>query len=89
MIRVDPKWTNNRKNYPHIYNCEYLKVKATCMMMGADDSFNKQKGIFFFVGYFFFVVGLSINNFFNFWFFQIFQILSLEYFFEPILIFDF
>ena len=35
VIRVDQRWTRNRKGYPHIQNCNYLRSKGLSLMIGA------------------------------------------------------
>jgi hypothetical protein len=37
LIRVDPRWTRNRPGYPHVQNCNYLRSKGLCLMMGSGD----------------------------------------------------
>jgi hypothetical protein len=41
VIRVDPRWTANRDGYPHVQNCNYLRSKGLCLMMGSG---NKPEG---------------------------------------------
>ena len=35
IIRIDQRWTGNREGYPHIQNCNYLRSKGLCLMMGS------------------------------------------------------
>lgn len=35
IIRIDPRWTNNRVGYPHVQNCNYLRTKGLCLMIGS------------------------------------------------------